>query len=138
MMRSDQFKAVSQTSAMSYFTDKAFSSSFLSKSKCLSDMIVKKEDDDELKLTRAGSVFSSREDRAYDDSYLGSSMRTRQPAPRRDYLSSTLLSETKNYDRPSSSRPSSSSSCSVRSGAASRYKPIYLFIRYLLNHTKIN
>ena len=122
-----QFSAVLDHKEMSYFTDKAFSSSFLSKSKGLSDMIVKKEDDDDMKFTRASSVFSPKydipEDRGFDSFRAGSSRTNHQPAPRRDYLSSTLL-ESRSYDRPSESRylptPSASTSYS-RSRATSQH-----------------
>ena len=113
---------------MTYFTDKAFSSSFLSKSKGLSEMIVKKVDDDgDTKYKRASSVISSKYDapevRSYD-SFRTSSSRTKvPPTPRRDYLSSTLL-ECKSYDRPArylSTTPSSSaSSYSLRTKAATK------------------
>ena len=120
---------------MPYFTDKAFSSSFLASSKGLSEMIVKKEDDDDVKLTRASSVFAPKYDISDDRGYTSyrDLSNTRQPPPRRDYLSS-MLSESKSYDRPPSSHhstmSSSSSSYSSRATQQSLSRPV--------NKTKIN
>ena len=106
---------------MAYFTDKAFSSSFLSRSKGLSDMIVKKEDEDH---QRQSSLSSSSQSRGYDDglSFREPSSRQRSIPKMRDYLSTTIQSEydlkSKSYFSTSSTlypRPSASSSHSITS-----------------------